>query len=365
MREEDVDPLLSWCANERTSDINLQTDRPVYCEIDGYLKAVTRRSLDGADLDSILRRLYGPEALAKLAGGRDLDLAYEVRTETNQRIRFRVNATAILARGRDAVQVTLRVLPNAPPRMSDLGIEEEIIRDWAPRQGLILVTGPTGSGKSTLLAAGNRMLIERPEGCGKMLTYEAPIEYVYDSITGPMSLVAQSEIPRHLPSFADGVRNALRRKPSIILVGEARDKETVAAAIEAGQTGHAVYATAHTMGVAATIRRMMSVFEPGERAERGFALMETMRLIVSQALVPREGGGRIGLREWMPFADDVRERLLSMPQESWSNEIQRLVPERGRSMAQSAQMAYDKNQIDRRHYMLLCASTEISLTGAP
>ncbi len=359
--ESDVDSLLTWCAAEGTSDVSIQTDRPVYCEINGYLRPVTRRLMDAADIDVTLKRLYGAEALAKLAGGRDLDLAYELRTETNERIRFRVNATAILAKGRDAVQVTLRVLPNTPPRMSDLNIEQEIIDNWAPRQGLVLVTGPTGSGKSTLLAAGNRMMIERPEGCGKMLTYEAPIEYVYDTIIGPQSLVAQTEIGRHLPTFADGVRNALRRKPNIILVGEARDRETVSAAIEAAQTGHAVYATVHTIGVASTVRRMMSAFEPSERTERAFALMETLRLIVSQALVPKIGGGRIGVREWLVFEDDIRESLLNMSQDRWTHELQRILPDRGRTMEQSAQLLYDKEIIDRRHFLLLSQRTEATV----
>ena len=360
-REEHVDMLLAWCANEGTSDINLQTDRPVFCEIDGLLRGVTRRVVDAADMDTMLRRLYGAEALAKLAGGRDLDLAYEVRTETNQRIRFRVNITAIMAKGRDAVQITLRVLPNEPPTFEKLGIEAEITKHWAPRQGLVLITGPTGSGKTTLLAAGNRMMIERPGGCGKMLTYEAPIEFVYDTIIGPNSLVSQSEIGKHLESFAHGVRNALRRKPNIILVGESRDRETVAAAIEAGQTGHAVYSTVHTTGVAATVRRMMSVFEPAERTERAYALMETLRLIVTQVLVPKVGGGRIACREWMPFEDDTRERLLSQKQDDWTVDIQRLVPERGQSMSTSAQILFDQNLIDRRQYLLLCQTVEAGL----
>ena len=356
-KEESVDPVLVWAAQHNTSDINLQTDRPVYAEIHGVLRPITRRSLDASDIDVILRRLYGPEALAKLAGGHDLDLGYEVRTDRYTRLRFRVNATSILSRGRDAVQITMRVLPNAPPTFEMLNIEQGIIDVWAPRQGLVLVTGPTGSGKTTLLAAGNRMMIERPEGCGKMLTYEAPIEYVYDAITGPKSLVAQSEIPRHLPTFAAGVRNALRRKPAIILVGEARDRETVSAAIEAGQTGHAVYATVHTIGVAATVRRMMSVFEPSERSERAYALMETLRLIVSQALVPKVGGGRVAVREWMPFDDDIRERLLGMPMDRWTNEVQRVLPDLGQTMAHSAKLVFDQGLIDRRQYLLLCRST--------
>jgi len=351
--EEHLDDLLLWCVQQKASDTSLQTDKQVYIEVDGILFPVTRRPLDSADMANILSRIYGADALAKLASGRDLDLSYEIRPDRNTRVRFRTNITAILSRGRDSVQVTLRTLPNLPPTMKDLGIEDKIIENWSPRQGLVLVTGPTGSGKSTLLAAGSRMLIEREQGCGKMLTYEAPIEYVYDGIVGPRSLVAQSEIPRHLPSFAAGVRNALRRKPNIILVGEARDRETVTAAIEAGQTGHLVYSTVHTIGVAATVRRMVSVFEPAERTERAFAMMETLRMIVTQALVPKVGGGRVGLREFMVFDESARETLLDLPIEKWTSETQRLLLRHGQTMEQTATKAFKSGIIDRRSYLLL------------
>ncbi|MDE1900604.1 MAG: Flp pilus assembly complex ATPase component TadA [Alphaproteobacteria bacterium] len=351
--EEHLDDLLLWCVKQGASDTSVQTDRPIYIEVDGILFPVTRRPLDSADMANVLARIYGPDALAKLASGRDLDLSYEVRPDRNTRVRFRVNITAILSRGRDSVQVTLRTLPNLPPTLKDLGIEEKIVENWAPRQGLILVTGPTGSGKSTLLAAGCRMLIEREQGCGKMLGYESPIEYVYDAITGPRSLVAQSEIPRHLPSFAAGVRNALRRKPNIILVGEARDRETVTAAIEAGQTGHLVFSTVHTIGVAATVRRMVSVFDPAERTERAFAMMETLRMVVTQALVPKVGGGRLGLREFLVFDENVRETLLDLPIEKWTAETQRLLTRYGQTMEQTATKAFKAGLIDRRSYLLL------------
>jgi defect-in-organelle-trafficking protein DotB len=351
--DEHIDDLLTWCSQFNTSDITLQSDRPVYIEVDGALFPVSRRNLDSADMANILNRIYGPDALAKLASGRDLDLSYEVRIDRNNRLRYRVNITAVMSRGRDSVQITLRSLPNLPPTLKDLGVEAKIIDNWAPRQGLILITGPTGSGKTTLLAAGCRMLIERPLGCGKMLTYEAPIEYVYDAITGPRSLVAQSEIPRHLPTFAAGVRNALRRKPNIILVGEARDRETVSAAIEAGQTGHLVFSTVHTIGVSATVRRMVSVFDPAERTERAFAMMETLRMVVTQALVPKVGGGRLGLREFLVFDENVRETLLDQPIERWTAETQRLLVRYGQTMEQTATKAFKDGLIDRRSYLLL------------
>ena len=355
--EDLVDAFLLWCVKQNSSDVTIQTDRPAYNEIHGTLYPGTFRSIDAADMAIFLAKIYGPEAQARLASGRDLDVSYEIRPDRYTRIRFRVNITAILSKGRDSAQITMRVLPSEPPTFKDLGIEDDIVKAWAPRQGLIVVTGPTGSGKTTLLAAGNRFLLERPEGCGKMLTYEAPIEYTYDTVQSPRSLVSQSEIPKHLPDFAHGVRNALRRKPEIILVGESRDKETINAAIEASQTGHAVYTTTHTTGVAATIQRMLSSYDMSEREERAIALMETLRLVVTQALVPRIGGGRCGVREWMVFPDDVREKLMDMSFTEWPNEIQRMINQYGQTMQKSAEMVFEAGTIDRRHYLLLSSST--------
>lgn len=356
-REEHVDEFLLWCVKQNSSDVTVQSERPIYNEIHGELYPATIRKLDAADMAVFLEKVYGAEAQARLASGRDLDVSYEVRPDRYTRIRFRVNITPILSKGRDGAQITMRSLPSDPPTMKDLNIEQEIIDAWAPRQGLVIITGPTGSGKTTLLAAGNRMLLERPRGCGKMLTYESPIEYVYDNIQSPRSLVAQTEIPRHLKDFAHGVRNALRRKPEVILVGEARDRETINASIEAAQTGHAVYTTTHTLGVANTVQRLLSTYEMNEREERAVALMETLRLIVTQALVQRVGGGRCGVREWMQFPDDIRERLMDMHFTKWPAEIQRLIKQYGRTMEHSAALAFESGQIDRRAYLLLSAST--------
>lgn len=355
--DDAVDPFLLWCVKQNSSDITIQSERPVYNDIHGTLYPATYRNIDAADMAIMLTKIYGPEAQARLASGKDLDVSYEIRPDRYTRIRFRVNITAILSKGRDGAQITMRVLPSEPPTMKDLNIEQEIIDAWAPRQGIVIITGPTGSGKTTLLAAGNRLLLERPQGCGKMLTYEAPIEYTYDSIQSPRSLVSQTEIPRHLPDFAHGVRNALRRKPEIILVGESRDRETISASIEAAQTGHAVYTTTHTLGVANTIQRMLSSYDMEEREERAIALMETLRLIVTQALVPRVGGGRCGVREWMKFPDEVREKLMDMDFTKWPNEIQRMVNQYGQTMSRSAELVFEDGLIDRRHYLLLSSST--------
>lgn len=355
--EDHIDPFLLWAVKKNASDVSFQTDRQAYCEIDGILYPSTFRPLDAADMAAILNKVYGTDAMARLASGKDLDVSYEVKPDRYTRFRFRVNITAVLSKGRDAAQITMRALPNEPPTLQDLNIEDQIVNSWAPRQGIVIITGPTGSGKTTLLAAGNRMLLERPRGCGKMLTYEAPIEYVYDTIEMRRSLVAQSEIPRHLHDFAHGVRNALRRKPNIILVGESRDRETISASIEAAQTGHLVYTTTHTMGVANTISRMISTFDITERQERALALMDSVRMIVTQALVRKVGGGRMGVREWMTFPDEVREKLMGMEFVDWPGEIGRILNNYGQTMARSAEIAFEAGKIDRRTYLMLSSST--------
>ncbi|HRQ61234.1 MAG TPA: ATPase, T2SS/T4P/T4SS family, partial [Alphaproteobacteria bacterium] len=185
--DDHVDALILYCVKQNASDISIQTDRQVYSEIHGKLYPSTYRNLDAADMAIFLTKIYGPEAQARLAAARDLDVSYEIRPDRYTRIRFRVNITAILSNGRDSAQITMRVLPSVPPTMDELNIERAIREAWAPRQGIVVITGPTGSGKTTLLAAGNRMLLERPGGCGKMVCYESPIEYVYDAIESPRS----------------------------------------------------------------------------------------------------------------------------------------------------------------------------------
>ncbi len=166
-------------------------------------------------------------------------------------------------------QLFFRVIPTTPPTLAELALEPELIKSITPNQGVVYVTGATGSGKSTLLAAIIREVAERSDSHRKILTYESPIEFVYDNINKPNAIVSQTEVPRHIPSFSQGVRNALRRNPKLILIGEAPDPQTIQAVIEAGLTGHPVYTTVHSNGVAETMRRLLTAW-PSESGERTY-----------------------------------------------------------------------------------------------
>jgi defect in organelle trafficking protein DotB len=307
----------------------------------------------------MINAIYGSNGTTQIFSGRDVDTHYEIRPQRGERFRFRVNATGCQVEGHDAIQITLRTIPTTPPELSTLNLEPGIIKAMAPQQGSVVVTGPTGSGKSTLLASIIRSLAEQADGNRKMLTYEAPIEFVYDAVNMPSSIISQSEIPRHLPTFAAGVRNALRRKPRLILVGEARDVETIAAVIDAALTGHPVYTTVHSNGVSDAVRRMISTFPAEERHGRALDILETLRLVVWQYLAPSTEGKRIALREYLVFDEEVRDILIGTQVEYISSKTRELLKQRGQPMVVDAEKKFKEGKLPEREYQIIVARSKM------
>lgn len=349
----DFDRLLLYCESLHASDITLQTGQHVFAEVYGRLLQITRRKLTNAEVGEILNAIYGANGTAQILSGRDVDTHYEFKPSRAERYRYRVNGTGCMVDGFDGIQITLRSIPTTPPPLDSLDLPADLIAACEPPQGVVYVTGATGSGKSTLLASIIRDLVEKVDSNRKVLTYEAPIEFVYDEIEMRSAIVSQSEIPRHLPSFDAGVRNALRRKPRAILVGESRDKETISAVIEAAVTGHPVYTTLHTNGVAETIRRLVMTFPIEERAGRTIDIIETIRLVIWQTLVPSLDGKRVALREYLVFDENVRDRLLDTNPEMITSSVRKLLNEFGQTMEVDAKAKFDAGIIGEREYNVM------------
>ena len=174
------------------------------------------------------------------------------------------------------------------------------------------------------------------------------------------SLISQSEVPRHLPTFAAGVRNALRRTPRLILVGEARDQETISSVIEAALTGHPVYTTLHSNGVAQTIRRLVGTFSIEERQGRAMDIVETIRLAIWQKLVPTVDGKRVALREYLVFDENIRDQLLDSPTESLTATTRKLLKKHGQTMYVDAKKKFDEGIISERTFKLIEHDTKRS-----
>lgn len=355
----DFDQILVHCVEKQASDITLQTGEPIVAEIFGKLYAISQRALLSNEVSDLMNEIYGPNGMTQLSSGVDIDTHYEIKVNRGERVRFRVNGTACLVKGNDGLQITLRTIPVDPPHLDDLNLEDQILKHYAPEQGAVVITGSTGSGKSTLLAAIIRSLAESEDSHRKILTYESPIEFVYDNIESPSSVISQSEIPKHLPSFAAGVRNALRRKPKLILVGEARDELTIAAVIDAALTGHPVYTTVHSNGVADCVRRMISNFPADERHGRALDILEIMRLCVWQKLVPTVDGKRVALREYLVFDEKIRDKLIGTPVEQVTAMTRKLLKEHGQPIVVDAKKKFDDGIISKRDYNFIAHSSRI------
>ncbi|PIQ44138.1 MAG: Dot/Icm secretion system ATPase DotB [Gammaproteobacteria bacterium CG11_big_fil_rev_8_21_14_0_20_46_22] len=352
-----LDQLLVLCYQREASDITLQTNEPVFAEIHGRLVRVTQRRLSANELSEIINIMYGPNGTTQLLSGTDVDTHYEIKPARHERYRFRINGTACMVDGFDGIQVTARSIPNEPPDIETLELDKTLLASLEPDQGVIYVTGATGSGKSTLLASIIKHIVKKPDSNRKVLTYESPIEFVYDDIEMPSAIVSQSEIPRHLPSFAAGVRNALRRKPQLILVGEARDAETINAVMEAAMTGHPVYTTLHSNGVAETVRRLVNTYPQEERHGKSVDLFETIRVVVWQKLIPSLDGRRVALREYLVFNEEVRDRLLAEEPDNATAVTRRLLKELGQTMEVDANKKYEQGLISERDHRILVASS--------
>lgn len=360
--QQELDIFLVSAFDARASDITFQPGQPVIAEIHGKLVPITDRILKDNDVRAVISLLYGSSAMANIMGGTDLDHRYDIQRDRQNRLGFRVNATPGHIPGGIGCQITMRTIPGLPPSLADLGVEPEIIEAINPIQGMVLVVGVTGSGKSTTLAGAMREKLETGHD-RKIITFEAPIEFIYDKVKSLSSIIWQTEVPTHLrheEGFAYCVRNALRRKPSDILIGEARDRETILALIEASLTGHTTYSTVHADSVAKTISRMILKFPEDSRASVAYDLINVLQLIVAQRLVPNLGGKRTALREYFIFTKEVRDQLLDLPYEQIPKVLDKMVYAGGTSMFHAAEKAFKAGIIGQDIYKRFALSVGVT-----
>lgn len=331
---EDINRILKHVVALNGSDLHIAPNMVLKADIHGRFYAITKRRLVPTEVENFIKQIYGDNATAQLNSGKPIDCSHSIpELESEKRIRFRVNAVKILSEGRAAIQITIRTIMADPPTLESLNLEPEIWDNFRPDQGIIMVTGPTGSGKSTLLAGCIRGILEDPESFKKIVTYEAPIEFTYEGVDQKNNMIFQTEVPTYLPDFFAGVETSMRRKPNIILIGEARDPETIRSSIIASQAGQLVYTTAHTNGVANTLRRMVNVFSSEERESLQYDLLDSVKMVISQRLLPTIDQERCAIREFLVFDEKVKERLIDLNSNLLVNEIKKIVKEKEQSLA--------------------------------
>jgi twitching motility protein PilT len=275
-----VDRFLSIVVKRGGSDLHLSVGAPPILRIDGDLERIRYRNLGEGDFYNLLSAITPPDVWSRYQMTGDADFAYQMGGDA----RFRVN----ILKHEGGSAACFRLIPSRVPTAEDLGLPEVVASLSGLRTGLILVTGPTGSGKSTTLAAildrMNRRLARH------VVTIEDPVEFVYRN---EKAIFTQREIGADVPTFAAGVRAALREDPDALLVGEMRDLETIRMTLTAAETGLLVFATLHTNSAAKAIDRIIDAFPHEEQDQVRVVLSETLKAVVAQQLMRREGGGRV------------------------------------------------------------------------
>jgi len=283
--------LLRLVYKYHASDLHLTVGSPPKLRINGVLNSADLPPLNGNDIQRLLYSVLTPRQKIELEEKRELDLALAVRLnqDDNEKTRFRLNAFF----QRSNLGVVARAVNNVIPAPESLGLPAAVLNLIDKHQGLILITGPTGSGKSTTLACLIDQINQRKNG--KIITIEDPIEYVH---ANKSSIIEQRELHSDTLSFATALKYSLRQDPDVIMVGEMRDIETMAAVLTAAETGHLVFATVHTNSAPQTIDRIVDSFPSHQQNQIRQQLAGVILGVISQRLLPRiDGNGRIAAFE--------------------------------------------------------------------
>ena len=281
-----IDKLLHTVVKRKASDLHIAVGQPPVLRLDGQMKRLETKVLEAEDTVALMKSIAPERSQKELQEKGSADFGFSF----GDLARFRVS----IFKQKGFVGMVLRQIPSKLLNFNDLGTPPAL-RDLCHRpRGLLLVTGPTGSGKTTTLAAAIDYLNDTVPH--HIITIEDPIEFYHPH---KKCTVNQREIGVDVPTFAEAIRRALRQDPDIILVGEMRDLETIEAAITAAETGHIVFGTLHTTGAAKTVDRIIDVFPTNQQEQIRTQLSTSIIGVLSQALLPKIGGGRVAAYEML------------------------------------------------------------------
>jgi twitching motility protein PilT len=294
-----VDAFLKLGTQQGCSDIHLAVGVPPMLRMHGDLVPIKFRDLRDTELESYVTEILTPNQQEHFLRGNDLDFSY-VSADGG---RFRVN----VFRKDTGVGAAFRAIPSDIPNLQKLGLPPIVTKLCDYHQGMILVTGSTGTGKSTTLAAMIDLLNSSRNL--NIISLEDPIEFVHRSKS---SQIIQRELGTHIPSFAEGVRAAMREDPDVILVGELRDAETIRMAMTAAETGHLVLGTLHTTSAVKTIDRLIDALPAEEREQTKSFLSQSLLAVVTQILCKTaDGRARRAVVEIMVTTKAIAKLILS------------------------------------------------------
>lgn len=328
-------------------DVILQDAEVLAVQRHGRIIDVGHRPLELDTVEHILNEMHKVSSSATLQEGIDHNFTYPVKKDRRTIYRFRVNATASMGMYSNPVgiDVTMRSIAQIPLTLEQQGVPDELMEALFPRTGCVIIGGATGSGKTTLLGGVVSRILTDPNG-RRVLTYESPIEFDFRAIPGRTGRIAQSDVYINLKNYAHATANALRRHPDDIILGEARDRETIEGAVHNAETGHTVYTTVHVNSVAEMLGRMAGVFPADERPRALAGLIGSSRVLLYQTLIPTVDGKRCPAREYLIMTDEMRDILYNTDESRVAQVVGDLVKEHGNPLMADVQRRFDEGKID-------------------
>jgi len=295
----EIQDLIETLMKEGGSDLHISEGNPPYIRVAGSLTPLSQRTvLTSEDTLGLISALLTEEQKAQFLEKQEIDFSYEFKE-----VRLRCNG--FFQRG--SVGIALRLISKHIRTLDELGLPPILASFAARKQGFFLVVGPVGQGKSTTLASLIEMInLERAE---HIVTIEDPVEYVYEQ---KKSMIDQREVRIDTEDFATALRSVFRQDVDVIMIGEMRGPETMAAAVTAAETGHLVFSTLHTNNAAQTIDRIIDTFPSGQQDQIRIQLSVSLAGIFSQRLIPRVSGDLIPAYELLinnkAVANLIREK---------------------------------------------------------
>ncbi|MHA4830424.1 plasmid transfer ATPase TraJ [Enterobacter ludwigii] len=343
--------MFVWAARNNVSDIHLQGDNHFVVGRYGRLCRASPFSVADDTLAKLMDEIFSPELRPQVRGGKSVDRAIQLDGDASgrwglnrgERIRFRVNLLQGTAGRQKTIGWTLRVIPSDIPPLEGMCLEPALMENILPAKGLALWGGITGSGKSTALASTYRYCLDTDPD-RKVTTKEDPIEFILGR-PGDILPPLQSQVGEDIPDFSTGIRADLRRAPSVIGVGEMRDRETIDAGIRAGQLGHLCLSTTHIDSPGEVFFRLINEFPHESRDAMAWALLGVLQYVVVQTLLRTTDGKRIAVREYIIIDYYLREKLGGLPWSQWGSHVNTLIRLEKRRIVDQAWQLFREDRI--------------------